>query len=115
MQGLETHLVRSPRHACGAPSLRVAAEPSHTRAPLESLPPPPLRRPPLQVEEGTPFARRYSPGEAPLPSDDSAAAMYRQASGALRAAGALHGGPGACTRRAPQGAACTCIAWPLAG
>lgn len=44
----------------------------------------------LQVEEGTPFARRYSPGEAPLPSDESAAAMYRQASRALTTAGFEH-------------------------
>jgi hypothetical protein len=42
----------------------------------------------LQVEEGTPFARRYSPGEAPLPSDDAAAAMYCRASDVLRGAGA---------------------------
>ena len=41
----------------------------------------------LQVEEGTPFARRYSPGEAPLPSDDAAAAMYCAASTVLGAAG----------------------------
>ncbi|KAL4422677.1 hypothetical protein ABPG75_008874 [Micractinium tetrahymenae] len=44
----------------------------------------------LQVEEHTPFARRYSPGEAPLPSDESAAAMYRQASAVLRGAGLEH-------------------------
>lgn len=41
----------------------------------------------LQVEEGTPFARRYSAGEAPLPSDDAAAAMYCTASTVLGAAG----------------------------
>ena len=43
----------------------------------------------LQVEEHTPFARRYSPGEAPLPSDASAAAMYHMASHVLRGAGGL--------------------------
>ncbi|KAI3430406.1 hypothetical protein D9Q98_005001 [Chlorella vulgaris] len=44
----------------------------------------------LQVEEHTPFAKQYSPGEAPLPSDDSAANMYCQASSTLRAAGLEH-------------------------
>ncbi len=41
----------------------------------------------LQVEEGTPFARRYSPGEAPLPTDAAAAAMYCRAAEVLGAAG----------------------------
>ena len=41
----------------------------------------------LQVEEHTPFAGRYSPGEAPLPSDDAAADMYCRASEVLRGAG----------------------------
>ena len=41
----------------------------------------------LQVEEGTPFARRYSAGQAPLPSDDAAASMYCTASTVLGAAG----------------------------
>lgn len=52
-----------------------------------------------QVEEGTPFARRYSPGEAPLPSDEAAASMYCTASHVLRGAGARacwSSGPPAC-------------------
>ena len=44
----------------------------------------------LQVEEGTPFARRYSPGVAPLPADDAAARMYCSASEVLRGAGYEH-------------------------
>ncbi|GBF94884.1 coproporphyrinogen III oxidase [Raphidocelis subcapitata] len=44
----------------------------------------------LQVEEGTPFARRYSPGAAPLPADEEAAAMYADASEILTAAGYEH-------------------------
>ncbi|KAI8470941.1 MAG: radical SAM enzyme [Monoraphidium minutum] len=44
----------------------------------------------LQVEEGTPFARMYTPGEAPLPPDDAAAEMYREASRVLGAAGYEH-------------------------
>ena len=44
----------------------------------------------MQVEEGTPFARWYSPGRAPLPEEDSAAEMYRMASRTLRAAGYEH-------------------------
>ena len=44
-----------------------------------------------QVEEGTPFARRYSPGEAPLPTDAAAAAMYCRAAKVLGAAGELCG------------------------
>eukprot|EP00884_Botryococcus_braunii_P009156 jgi/Botrbrau1/18241/Bobra.53_1s0095.1 len=44
----------------------------------------------LQVEDGTPFARRYTPGEGPLPSDEEAAEMYRTASSTLREAGYEH-------------------------
>lgn len=44
----------------------------------------------LQVEEGTPFGRRYSPGVAPLPADDVAARMYCSASEVLRGAGYEH-------------------------
>ncbi|KIY99261.1 oxygen-independent coproporphyrinogenIII oxidase [Monoraphidium neglectum] len=44
----------------------------------------------LQVEEGTPFARRYSPGAAPLPADDDAAGMYADAAAALTSAGYEH-------------------------
>jgi oxygen-independent coproporphyrinogen-3 oxidase len=44
----------------------------------------------LQVEEGTPFARRYAPGAAPLPADEEAAAMYADASEVLSAAGYEH-------------------------
>jgi oxygen-independent coproporphyrinogen-3 oxidase len=44
----------------------------------------------LQVEEGTPFARWYRPGAAPLPADDAAAGMFEDASAALRAAGYEH-------------------------
>lgn len=44
----------------------------------------------LQVELGTPFAKRYSPGEAPLPSGDEAADMYREASAVLSGAGYGH-------------------------
>ncbi|GAB4820010.1 hypothetical protein N2152v2_007056 [Parachlorella kessleri] len=44
----------------------------------------------LQVEEHTPFARLYRPGERPLPADDVAAAMYCTASSVLRGAGFEH-------------------------
>lgn len=38
----------------------------------------------MQVEEHTPFARLYTPGEAPLPNDDAAALMFCTASTSLR-------------------------------
>ena len=44
----------------------------------------------LQVEEGTKFGRLFSPGQSPLPTDDSAAEMYCSASEVLRAAGMEH-------------------------
>mmetsp|Transcript_19983 Transcript_19983/g.55628 ORF Transcript_19983/g.55628 Transcript_19983/m.55628 type:complete len:480 (+) Transcript_19983:87-1526(+) len=44
----------------------------------------------LQVEEGTPFARWYSPGSAPLPEDDDTASMYTAASSTLQNAGYEH-------------------------
>jgi len=44
----------------------------------------------LTVEPQTAFSRRYQPGLAPLPSDDTTAAMYRLASQQLRAAGYQH-------------------------
>ena len=43
-----------------------------------------------QVEEGTPFARWYQPGAAPLPSEGAAADQLRAASAQLRAAGYEH-------------------------
>jgi len=44
----------------------------------------------LQIEEGTPFARRYEPGVAPLPLDGDAADMYADASLLLTRAGYEH-------------------------
>lgn len=44
----------------------------------------------LQIEDGTPFGRWYTPGESPLPSDSSAADMYRLASRRLRGGGYHH-------------------------
>ncbi|CAI5479575.1 unnamed protein product [Closterium sp. Yama58-4] len=44
----------------------------------------------LQVEQGTAFARWYSPGCSPLPADDLSAEMYREASRQLREAGYVH-------------------------
>jgi putative oxygen-independent coproporphyrinogen III oxidase len=44
----------------------------------------------LQIEEETPFGRKYRPGVAPLPTDEAAAAMYATASGTLRSAGYEH-------------------------
>lgn len=44
----------------------------------------------LQIEEHTPFARQYRPGVAPLPTEETAAAMYGQASKILRNAGFEH-------------------------
>lgn len=44
----------------------------------------------LQIEEHTPFARDYRPGVAPLPTEETAAAMYGQASKILRNAGYEH-------------------------
>lgn len=41
----------------------------------------------LQVEDGTPFARLYSPGVAPLPSEGNAAGQYEAAGELLGAAG----------------------------
>lgn len=43
-----------------------------------------------QVEEGTPFARWFTPGESPLPQDADAAAMYSTASALLQDAGYEH-------------------------
>ncbi len=44
----------------------------------------------LAVESGTVFAKRYEPGEAPLPSDAIAADFYRHAHHTLTAAGYDH-------------------------
>ncbi|GAQ80361.1 oxygen-independent coproporphyrinogen III oxidase [Klebsormidium nitens] len=44
----------------------------------------------LQIEEGTAFGRWFKPGEGPLPGDDVAAGMYRQAVATLTAAGYGH-------------------------
>lgn len=44
----------------------------------------------LQVEKGTPFARKYTAGESPLPSEAEAALMYSAASLMLRGAGYEH-------------------------
>lgn len=44
----------------------------------------------LQVEDKTPFARWYEPRAAPLPSDESAADMFRLASSLLHGAGFEH-------------------------
>ncbi|CAG9462796.1 unnamed protein product [Pedinophyceae sp. YPF-701] len=44
----------------------------------------------LQVEDGTPFARWYEPGVAPLPDEPSAADMFCAASRVLTAAGYEH-------------------------
>lgn len=44
----------------------------------------------LQIEEGTPFAKWYSPGDAPLPPDGDAAEMYADAVRLLTAAGYEH-------------------------
>lgn len=57
-----------------------------TAAPRGEPPPPPPLLPP-QVEEHTPFAKLYRPGQSPLPSDEVAAAMYCTASTMLRGAG----------------------------
>ena len=43
-----------------------------------------------QVEDGTPFAKRYTAGDKPLPSAEDAAAMYRAASYVLIGAGFEH-------------------------
>lgn len=43
-----------------------------------------------QVEAGTPFGRWFSPGEAPLPEDETCADMYRTASRVLGRAGYDH-------------------------
>ena len=43
-----------------------------------------------QVEDGTPFASRYTAGDKPLPSAEDAAAMYRAASYVLTGAGFEH-------------------------
>ncbi|GFH24094.1 activating signal cointegrator 1 complex subunit 3 isoform B [Haematococcus lacustris] len=42
------------------------------------------------VEPGTPFARKYQPGAAPLPTDTEAAAMFAGATLTLRRAGYEH-------------------------
>lgn len=44
----------------------------------------------LQVEQGTAFARWFTPGVHPLPSHDEAAEMYRDASEVLRSSGYRH-------------------------
>jgi hypothetical protein len=43
-----------------------------------------------QVEEGTPFARWYTAGQAPLPDEGQAVDMYEMASRMLTAAGYEH-------------------------
>ena len=57
---------------------------------VASLQPPHVSVYDLQVEPGTRFGRRLTPGEAPLPSDEAGAAMYRAASEQLRVAGYEH-------------------------
>ncbi|HEY9629262.1 MAG TPA: radical SAM family heme chaperone HemW [Coleofasciculaceae cyanobacterium] len=44
----------------------------------------------LTIEPGTAFARRYQPGESPLPTDDMTAEMYRAARQTLTQAGYEH-------------------------
>ena len=44
----------------------------------------------LHVEDSTPFARWYTPGEHPLPRDEESAEMYRAASRILRDSGYDH-------------------------
>ena len=44
----------------------------------------------LQVEENTRFGRVFSPGQFPLPDDDTAADMYTAASRILQGAGMEH-------------------------
>ena len=41
----------------------------------------------LQLEAGTPFGRRYTPGATPLPADADAASMLGDAASVLGAAG----------------------------
>lgn len=43
-----------------------------------------------QVEDKTPFARWYTPGTAPLPSDEAACTMFRAGSRVLGSAGYEH-------------------------
>lgn len=43
-----------------------------------------------QVEDKTPFSRWYTPGAAPLPTDEAAADMFRTASCKLSSAGYEH-------------------------
>ena len=43
-----------------------------------------------QIEDKTPFAKKYAVGEGPLPSIEEAASMYRAASSVLRGAGFEH-------------------------
>ena len=44
----------------------------------------------LQIEEGTPFWKWYEPGVGPMPREEDGAAMFRDASRALNAAGFEH-------------------------
>ena len=44
----------------------------------------------LQIEEHTPFARQYRPGESPLPSEECAVTMFGTASQLLRGSGYDH-------------------------
>ena len=44
----------------------------------------------MQVEDKTPFAKKYTIDVKPLPSSESGAEMYRAASSVLRAAGYEH-------------------------
>ena len=48
----------------------------------------------LQVEEGTKFGQLYTPGTAPLPTDDLSAEMYATASAILTTAGCVCVAPG---------------------
>lgn len=44
----------------------------------------------LQIEDGTPFGKKYRPGVSPLPTDDAAASMFESASLLLGGAGYEH-------------------------
>jgi len=74
---------------CGLPHLTMAAWKA-SLAEAVAMRPPHISVYDLQVEDGTPFARMYTPAEAPLPSEGMAADMYIAASATLRAAGYEH-------------------------
>eukprot|EP00890_Picochlorum_soloecismus_P002181 jgi/Picsp_1/2964/NSC_01188-R1_oxygen-independent coproporphyrinogen iii oxidase len=73
----------------GLPELTVSGWESNLSRALDAGPPH-ISIYDLQIESGTPFARKYKAGVKPIPSDDDAAVMYSMASQLLATGGFEH-------------------------